>query len=140
MFLFVVMMVWEVNVKYRVKFWEFGKMFWVLLLLFGVLEYVEESFSVEALGMYRIMGKRYVMVVDIDGCVVVFLFLLGNFVNVYGVFFVGFKVFVFCLYNKVVVAFIRRGVAYVDINAFMIKLYVCDGLMCYDIVSVMFDL
>ena len=133
------MTVREANAKYRVKLRELGKTSRASSSSSGALEHVEESFPVEALGMYRIMGKRYVTAADTDGRVVVFLPSLGNFANVHGVFSAGSKVFAFRPYNKAVVALTRRGVAYADINAFTTKSYACDGLMRYDIASATFD-
>ena len=95
--------------------------------------------AIETLGMYRIMGKRYVAAADTHGRVIVFAPAFSTFTNIHGVFYTGSRVLAFRPYSKAIVALTERGVVHADIVAFTTKSYSCDNLMYIDISRAMFD-
>lgn len=105
----------------------------------SALEHVGEDVPIETLGIYRIMGRRFITAADANGRVTVFLPALNDFANVHGVFNTGSKVFAFRPYKNAVVALTQRGVTYADINAFTSKLLPCEGLLRFDIAQAAFD-
>lgn len=105
----------------------------------SALEHVGEDVPIEKLGVYRIMGRRFITAADANGRVTVFLPALNDFANVHGVFHTGSKVFAFRPYKNAVVALTQRGVTYADINAFTSKLLLCEGLLRFDIARAAFD-
>ena len=106
----------------------------------GSVEKFEENVAVETLGMYRILGKRYVAAADANGRVAVFAPLNKDYAHVHGVFNTGSRVFAFMPYNKGVVALTQRGVTIANINTFTSKLLACDGLNHVQIALGSFDL
>ena len=95
--------------------------------------------AIEALGMYRIMGKRYVAAADAHGRVIVFMPAFSDFTNIHGVFYTGSRVLAFRPYSKAIVALTERGVVHADIVAFTTKSYSCENLMYIDVAHATFD-
>ena len=98
-----------------------------------------EDVAIEKLGVYRILGNRYVAAADANGRVVVFSPARSDLANVRGVFQTGGRVFAFRPYNKAVVALTQRGITYADIHAMTTKVFTCEGLMYVDLGVATFD-
>ena len=95
--------------------------------------------AIETLGMYRIMGKRYVAAADAHGRVIVFMPAFSDFTNIHGVFYTGSRVLAFRPYSKAIVALTERGVVHADIVAFTTKSYSCENLMYISVAHATFD-
>jgi len=129
----------EANERYKDKLLATGKKIPTKTGSNGVLEQVMKDAPIETLGLYRIMGKRYVAAADIEGRVVIFQPREDNLSNIQGVFRTGSRVFAFRPYKKAVVALTQRGVAYADVNAFTTRSYSCEGLDRIEIAKATFD-
>jgi len=95
--------------------------------------------AIESLGMYRIMGKRFVAAADVHGRVVVFMPTTTDLANIHGVFYTNARVFAFRPYGKAIVALTERGVVVADIAAFTTKVYSCENLMFIEVARATFD-
>jgi len=98
-----------------------------------------EDAAIEKLGVYRILGNRYVAAADANGRVVVFSPARADLANVRGVFQTGGRVFAFRPYNKAIVALTQHGITYADIHAMTTKVFTCEGLMYVDLGVATFD-
>ena len=129
----------EANERYKNKLLATGKKMPTQTGSKSVLEQVMKDAPIETLGLYRIMGKRYVAAADIEGRVVIFQPRGNDLSNIQGVFRTGSRVFAFRPYKKAVVALTQRGVAYADVNAFTTRSYSCEGLDQIEISKATFD-